>query len=413
MSAAGIKKILGRPQSLLLRAPSGFKQHCLVELTSLLKDPATNYKFEVAIVPTTDDTILVEYCDLRQAVELVYRLRTARQIYLNIAAGHVGSLGDLNKFLAKTSWDNYLKSGEKLSLSCSSFQSKVYAENKIKSLVSDALVERGYKIDQAVGIPLQVIQQKNQCQLFLSLAGEALYQRGYKESFKAKAPLNENIASCLLCDLLSDMKGEDSDCDVFVPFAGSGTLGFECISLMDKIYPGVTRKRGYAMCEAPWFPSATWNFLETNLQAATPPETRKLVFSEKSPQQAEELAANLLSLEKKASTKLSAEVIVGDSLKYDWSQHENRKLAVLINPPYGHRLRPSDLSVRNLYRDLAISLVKAHKQKVSVFGFCLMAREDVFLSFRESLGELYTKTISFNQGGLHVRAVYFSYKPSV
>ena len=126
MNKVFTKKILGRPQSLLVRPPSGLKDACVEELHLILNSPQAAYKYTAALTPTDDATIIVDSIDMRQAIEMIFRLSTARHVYLKLAEGHVGSLRDLRKFLVKVPWQGVLHKDSAYTLVCDSKQSKVY-----------------------------------------------------------------------------------------------------------------------------------------------------------------------------------------------------------------------------------------------------------------------------------------------
>ena len=165
---------------------------------------------------------------------------------------------------------------------------------------SDAIAERLYKIIEGVRVPLapadtasatpsagtprnapsqnenRSIQQNlyvnfldDRCTIWLDLAGEELYKRGF-ERFVNDAPLKETIASAMILEAIEILRlraPRSAQDDTSHPrsitlidlMSGSGTFSLEAACIANKIIPGTCRD--FALKHQPAFKEATWNFI--------------------------------------------------------------------------------------------------------------------------------------------------------
>ena len=110
---------------------------------------------------------------------------------------------------------------------------------------------------------------RNRLVLSTSLSGRPLYHRGYKSSLRAAAPLPEHhAAACfrwLMLLLLREHDMRSGRVHVLVPFAGSGTLGFEAMLHRLACSGGAIASRAFACESFPVSPEATVNYLRRTI----------------------------------------------------------------------------------------------------------------------------------------------------
>ncbi|WP_405325180.1 RNA methyltransferase [Fibrobacter sp.] len=123
----------------------------------------------------------------------------------------------------------------------------------------------------------------DRCTIWLDLAGEELYKRGF-ERFVNDAPLKETIASAMLFEALHinsqlpNLQDVTPDSVPGPPYtildlmAGSGTFSLESACIANKIIPGTCRD--FALKHQPAFKEATWNFIT---RSATQNDTKNNV----------------------------------------------------------------------------------------------------------------------------------------
>ena len=155
---------------------------------------------------------------------------------------------------------------------------------------SDAIAERLYNVitqsmpqseANSSGAPIPqnfyVDFLDDRCTIWLDLAGEELYKRGF-ERFVNDAPLKETIAAGMLFEAIHLMDPISTSClqddasgapvpHFLLPtsyclldlMSGSGTFSLEAACIANKIIPGICRD--FALKHQPAFKEATWKFL--------------------------------------------------------------------------------------------------------------------------------------------------------
>jgi 23S rRNA G2445 N2-methylase RlmL len=183
--------------------------------------------------------------------------------------------------------------------------------------------------------------KKNQMQASLSMAGGALYKRGYKRSLKAVASMREDLAACatrLTRHWLAAAWGAEVEAPdlIYVPFAGSGTLGFEAEINWRDLAPALWRPR-YACEDFACAPAESLAALRKKLQprAAVIGGAGQLIFVEKNRVQAAALAADVEGFS--AALPVDVECITGDV--FALTPPASRHVFIPLNPPYGDRLK--------------------------------------------------------------------------
>jgi putative N6-adenine-specific DNA methylase len=215
---------------------------------------------------------------------------------MEVASFKAENFRDLEKKAAEFPWELYLPCHpERSNASCEVEGSiNIHVTCKHSRLYhSDAIAERLYKIiEEGVSVPLapadtasatpsagtprnaplqnenRSIQQNlyvnfldDRCTIWLDLAGEELYKRGF-ERFVNDAPLKETIASAMIFEAFytaSLTTNHQPLTTLIDPMAGSGTFSLEAACIANKIIPGTCRD--FALKHQPAFKEATWNFL--------------------------------------------------------------------------------------------------------------------------------------------------------
>ncbi len=393
------KKVLGRAHQCLVKAPAGLHGICRDEMEHIVSHSWQHYKFTPEITEYHGH-ILVSPVDFRLVLEILLRARTARDLLIGLGSGRVGSYGELKDLLSSISWHLFLQPQQSITVTTRSQGSYLYHEGKIRDTLKNLLEQRSYQLSDD-GIPLQLILQDNRAQVWLSLAGQPLYKRGFKQVPQTKAPLAEHLAATLLKPLIN----KDYDF-VVVPFAGSGTLGFEyCMERNGIIASHLGR--GYAVQSMPCCPPKTLQFLMEKLKpGAEPVENATYVFIERDQDQVSQLQANIESFHKALQWSPRWLVEDGDAFAFDMAKLCDKSVLLPMNPPYGLRLKPGN--VEKFYVQLADWILAIDAKASQLSGFCLVASDRAYGALRFRLGKLYSQTLHLNQGGLHVRAVYFN-----
>ena len=169
--------------------------------------------------------------------------------------------------------------------------------------------------------------------------------------------------------------------------------------------PPLLSGRQYFMEEMPCTPETSWSYVYKKLKEAVLDCNMETVLIEKSD-------------EAFASLQKNVDHFLGLIPRQDWqvqradffdipvTNFEGKDIIVPLNPPYGLRLQKNR---GKIYGKLAQHLVAIQSICSSLQGFCLVADDESYKTFRSIIGDLYKDTIHLNQGGVHVRAVYFSH----
>ena len=304
------KHIIGKPHRFLAISPLGFEQTLARELDCILGESATELSH------VTGDGKVEFTTKLTEAWKAVAISRVANRVLMEVACFKAENFRELEKKASEIPWELYLdanvipsrardpvKFTNALNIHVTCKHSRLYH--------SDAIAERLYKIIEGVRIPLASadtasatpsagtprnapMQNENRgtpqnlyvnflddrCTIWLDLAGEELYKRGF-ERFVNDAPLKETIASAMIFEAFHFLPS--TSCCLLDLMSGSGTFSLESACIANKIIPGTCRD--FALKHQPAFKEATWNFLirqetrderrENSTSATVPPNKAK------------------------------------------------------------------------------------------------------------------------------------------
>lgn len=438
-------------QHLIAHPVPGLADEALKELTRLITNPVyTNGKFNAQIV-ANDGRLEIGPIDLRQIPEIIWQNALCRDVELVLYKGHVGSFGEFLQAIKKIEWSQLLDTSIRVSVRCEAFKSRLYHETKLAKALEEQLNSQGFRVTnkEKAEFHIKLYQHKNTLQVALSLSGKPLFKRGYRQHLSSNAPLAEHIAASLihfhLCGLkaglyhheipLSDLSG------VYVPFAGSGTFAFEAISQLLGLLPSLGQRR-FAFEAMPLFPEKTVHFVKKKLM-----QGQKMALTSPFKQDfglalADHIAISLVENDAKVFEGLHSELNHFERLLADLAQTKVPSLSIeakkadffvapatpqqkidakkahmlaFINPPYGIRLKHRSQSVVGFYHKLASRLVDMSKANEgcysSLSGLILLASDQAFHGFNAGIkaypGGHVGRSLSFNQGGRHIRAVEF------
>ena len=280
------KHIIGKSHRFLAISPLGFEQTLARELDCILGKNATEPPH------ITGDGKVEFTTKLTEAWKAVAISRIANRVLMEVASFKAENFRELEKKASEIPWELYLDAN--VTPSCARDPVKftnalnIHVTCKHSRLYhSDAIAERLYKIIEGVRIPLASadtasappsagtprnapMQNENRgtpqnlyvnflddrCTIWLDLAGEELYKRGF-ERFVNDAPLKETIASAMIFEAFHFLPS--TSCCLLDLMSGSGTFSLESACIANKIIPGTCRD--FALKHQPAFKEATWNFI--------------------------------------------------------------------------------------------------------------------------------------------------------
>ena len=396
-----------KAHSASLRFPKGLGLIVEKEIKQLLASSYTPLKFNPEI-KATNGSVEISNIALRNLSELCLRSTTAKDIILDLGNTKLQYESEIPKIVQKLAWNKILPNKAQLALRVSTSKSRLYHSGLVEEHFKKALSAYGFSFGKKNNsfTTLNITLKENILHLGLSLAGQALNHRGYREDLAHKAPLNECIAaSCLyIADQISTENCSIKDLEVHVPFAGSGTFGFEAAMHYLNIAPSLYRTE-YALEKLPFTSPITISHTRKKVKEAINKNHLSLHFSDID----QTVIKNLQSHTKSFSAKLKPDQISIKIEQQDFFKNSDRlnkrkEICLLLNPPYGERLKNAD----NFFKKLAQTInTKYGKHDSRVWGLCLVPAGNSAQMFRKHLQTSNSNSIKLSNGGLAIEAVSF------
>ena len=298
------RHVIGKPHLFLAVTPLGFEQTLVNEFKFFNIEVATTHD-EIEPYRIIGDGKVEFTAKITEAWKIVAYSRIANRVLMEVANFKAENFRELEKKAAEIPWELYLdeRTGKALQTRDESIipsNSELATRKSIHIHVtckhsrlyhSDAIAERLYNVIAQSNLPqseasssgapipqnLYVDFLDDRCTIWLDLAGEELYKRGF-ERFVNDAPLKETIAAGMLFEAIHLMdpistsclqdNASDTPAPHFLPptsfclldlMSGSGTFSLEAACIANKIIPGICRD--FALKHQPAFKEATWKFL--------------------------------------------------------------------------------------------------------------------------------------------------------
>lgn len=275
--------------------------------------------------------------DLNIIYKSNYYLRTALRILKEIGHFQFTNIDQFYLHCKKIDWSKHLDINQTFAINSTVFKSRefrntMFASLKVKDAIADYFRElsnrRPSVNTENPDIYINVHINSNRCTVSLDSSGESLNKRGYRIK-QGDAPLNEVLAAGMI--KLSGWKGES---DFLDPMCGSGTLPIEAAMIAQNIPAGKYRKK-YAFFKWPDFNETLFHEIKSKSEKK---EFQHKIYA------ADISGQNILNAKTNARRGLVYKYI--DFIISD-IRDLNLKLnnaTIVINPPYGERLKPKNLS---------------------------------------------------------------------
>jgi len=266
-----------------------------------------------------------------------HQLRTALRILKPISKFKAETQNALYKNVKRYEWEKLFSLKDTFAID-TVVSSEYFKHSKFVALkVKDAIVDRfrdefGERPDVDVNNPtvrISVHIFNDTCTISLDSSGESLHKRGYRTA-ATTAPLNEALAAGMI--LLS---GWDKKSEFIDGMCGSGTIPIEAALIALNIPPGYLRE-SYGFMKWKDFDSDLWNEIKDEVKSKTELEF-KIIASDKAPEAIEVAARNI------KSAKLLKHIIL-EKKYFDEQSSETGFGVIIMNPPYGERLKEEDLN---------------------------------------------------------------------
>jgi putative N6-adenine-specific DNA methylase len=277
-------------------------------------------------------------------LEIIYKsnyfLRTALRVLKKIEFFRFKNVDQFYLKCKNINWNKYFNVEQSFVIHSNvgkskDFTNSMFASLKAKDAIADHYREKLGKrpnvdtVNPEIVIDLHI--QEDSCTISLDSSGESLHKRGYRIN-QGEAPLNEVLAAGML--KLANWEGNS---DFLDPMCGSGTLPIEAAMIAYNIPAGKFRKN-YAF--------EHWSDYD------------QLLFDEvKKSNQKKEFNHNIYAADISGSNLLNAKTnarraLVFNKINFQVSDFKDLNIdlnnaLIMINPPYGERLKERDLN--NLY----------------------------------------------------------------
>lgn len=391
--------ISASPQLYYLRPAPGWVDVLYEEVNEILRTPLQKYKFE-AKTTLLRGAVKLHRCDSRQGLEVLLRLTTAHDMEWMLIESKCGLWTEVDAILKRVRWDDVLPERhvpvhvtpevfDSFTTSSAGLRERLCKIAKLTHVSENA--EYRFKIEL----------RGERLRVSVSLGGKPLYQRGYKARLSAVAPLPEHHAAAMVRWVMARVKNPDAVKTVLVPFAGTGTLGFEALLALSGSGPG-SFSRTYLAEKFPSTPEATVQFLrrklKTRLAESTP---REVWFNDFNPDILPTLRENIVAF----PAPKKVQVVEGDFFAVEPNLSGEGLILALLNPPFGDRLaKESDIG--ELYGRLGRRFRELRTRfPHSLLGGCLCPDETSWRNFLWELGDPKADTHHFTHGGREMRLV--------
>jgi len=300
-----------------------------------------------------------------------YSLRTALRILVPLYSFQLTDEDDLYRNIYDFVWENHLKVTSTLAVDAVVTDSELTHSHFVALRTKDAVCDRfraqnnGRRPSVDTDNPdfrISIHINGNQCDVLADSSGASLHKRGYRVS-NAEAPMSEVLAAGLVL-----LTGWDKKSNFIDPMCGSGTLLIEAALIANNFPPGMYRKE---------FGFERWNDFDAELwetvkEEALDEQTEfefKIIGSDISSKNLSAAHANV------KSARLHKDIQLSVSAFADVQPPENEPGIIVMNPPYGERIRTNDII--GLYRSIGDAL----KQSFTGYTAWIISSDQTAIKF--------------------------------
>ena len=312
--------------------------------------------------------------------------RTALRILKPIVKFTASDPDELYDAVREIEWEKYMTADSTFSID-STVSSADFTHSKFVTYrVKDGIVDHFNDICgrrpsirlQGADIQLNVHISENRVTISLDSSGEPLSKRGYKVE-NTEAPINEVLAAGII--MLSGWKG---DSDLADPMCGSGTFLVEAALIAANINPGIYREH---------FAFENWDDFDADLfEEIYNDDSGEREFAYKI--YGGDIDADVVRIARRNVKSAKVENMVEIQCRSIEEWEDNAPEGTLVmNPPYGQRINPTNMTAQALYHTIGSCL----KKNFEGWNAWIIGLEDGFM---KDIGLKPSVKYPLNNGGL-------------
>lgn len=341
------RRIAGRKHSFFAVCTPGLKKICFNEMLG-----AGFPENDLKITPGGIDF----NARLNSCTAFNLNLRSPLRVLMRISTFKADSFKKFEKKINAIDWILYLPQNCSLKFNVTSKKSRLYHSNALahrceQIIFNQLQAEEGFTAEKQSIQTIYIRAEHDFFTISLDSTGELLFKRGVKKKV-IKAPLRENIAFAML-----SWAGFSNKDILIDPMCGSGTFSIEAAMIQSNIPSGFFRT--FAFEHWPVFSVKTFAHMKKQALENCLKLTEKQIFA------SDIDAAALAVLEQNCANHDFCKIInaskkdffaINPSEIFNGISH-NRKGIIMLNPPYGKRLKSQDDN-GSFYREIGKKLKK-------------------------------------------------------
>lgn len=280
-------------------------------------------------------------------------LRTAGRILMRLAAFKAAGFSQLEKQTRNVAWSYYLPAGAIPELNVATHHSRLYhtqaVAQRIRKSIADHWTAMGTPSAAATDQAIFARLVEDTATISLDSSGNNLYRRGLK-THGAKAPMRETLAALIL-----QLAGYDPARPLLDPMCGAGSFSLEAAMMAKSIAAGLYRR--FAFMHWPAFRPRHWQYLRNGAAGSIKQLDHPVIWASDTDAAA---CTALSDCVKRNGLQDAVRVAPKDFFSLDSRSFGRRPGLVVLNPPYGRRLKP-DADPEDYYQRIAAKLLQHFK----------------------------------------------------
>lgn len=322
--------------------------------------------------------------------------RTVTRVLMRLARFKALHFTLFRKKMAGFPWELHLAPGAAVSFSIACRHSRLYHTGRLREECMGAVAERMKEQGMEVSFPEKPSDDNAVQGIFLRLeddvvhvsldaSGEMLYRRGSKTQI-TPAPLRETAAACIL------IEAGLGKYDILIdPMGGSGTFSLEAGMIFSGHPPGLGRD--FIFRRWPAFREAAFHHLVKQLEEGKRAEGKSVLYSDIDPEAVAAAENNITAAGLTGITRITQK----DFFKDRGDIPAGKKALLVLNPPYGKRLRGKE-DTAAVYRKIGQKIRKDYAN----CGYAIIVPG---LELEKVLSLPYDKKVLFRHGGIRVSVI--------